>query len=44
MKDSKRGGLRGPLQYANMVESESGATREDAVDKVSFFLFSFGFQ
>lgn len=36
MKDSKRSGLRRPLKHANLVESESGATMEDGVEKVVF--------
>lgn len=35
-KLQERGGLRGLLQYADMAESESGATGENALDQVAY--------
>lgn len=37
MEDSKRGVLRGLLQYVDKAESESGAAGENTVDQVVFF-------
>lgn len=41
MEDSKRGVLRGLLQYVDKAESESGATGENTVDQVGFFFSCF---
>lgn len=39
MEDSKRGVLRGLLQYVDKAESESGAAGENTVDQVVFFSY-----